>query len=150
MRISDWSSDVCSSDLIYAPIAQRLGIYFIRTELEDLAFANLYPNRYSVMVKSVKAQLGDTRKLIREVEQTLATALREEGIGASVVGRAKNIYGVYQKMRRKKLKLLKVTDLLGFRVIVNKVNDAYPALGVAPHVYKIGRSSCRERVCQYV
>src|SRR3546814_9789139 len=100
MRISDWSSDVCSSDLIYAPIAQRLGIYFIRTELEDLAFANLYPNRYSVMVKSVKAQLGDTRKLIREVEQTLATALREEGIGASVVGRAKNIYGVYQKMRR--------------------------------------------------
>src|SRR3546814_11848567 len=107
MRISDWSSDVCSADLtlghmagdkrrriaretldIYAPIAQRLGIYFIRTELVDLAFANLYPNRYSVMVKSVKAQLGDTRKLIREVEQTLATALREEGIGASVVGRA--------------------------------------------------------------
>lgn len=121
---------------IYAPIAQRLGIYFIRTELEDLAFANLYPNRYSVMVKSVKAQLGDTRKLIREVEQTLATALREEGIGASVVGRAKNIYGVYQKMRRKKLKLLKVTDLLGFRVIVNKVDDAYRALGVAHHVYK--------------
>src|SRR3546814_8908199 len=77
MRISDWSSDVCSSDL----------------------------------------------KLIREVEQTLATALREEGIGASVVGRAKNIYGVYQKMRRKKLKLLKVTDLLGFCVIVNKVDE---------------------------
>src|SRR3546814_17989998 len=97
------------------------------------------------MVKSVKAQLGDTRKLIREVEQTLATALREEGIGASVVGRAKNIYGVYQKMRRKKLKLLKVTDLLGFRVIVNKVDDAYRALGVAPHVYKIGRAAGRER-----
>src|SRR3546814_5074006 len=94
------------------------------------------------MVKSVKAQLGDTRKLIREVEQTLATALREEGIGASVVGRAKNIYGVYQKMRRKKLKLLKVTDLLGFRVIVNKVDDAYRSLGVAHPVYKpeIGRA----------
>jgi GTP pyrophosphokinase len=121
---------------IYAPIAQRLGIYFIRTELEDLAFANLYPRRYAVMVQAVKGQLGDTRKLIREVEQRLSTALREEGIGATVVGREKNIYGVYQKMRRKKLKLLKVTDLLGFRVIVSKVDDAYRALGVAHHVYK--------------
>jgi len=121
---------------IYAPIAQRLGIYFIRTELEDLAFANLYPNRYSVMVQAVKSQLGDTRKLIREVEQKLSTALREEGIGASVVGREKNVYGIYQKMRRKKLKLLKVADLLGFRVIVNKVDDCYRALGVAHHVYK--------------
>src|SRR3546814_7556903 len=85
---------------IYAPIAQRLGIYFIRTELEDLAFANLYPNRYSVMVKSVKAQLGDTRKLIREVEQTLATALREEGIGASVVGRSEEHTSELQSLMR--------------------------------------------------
>ncbi|MGH8444316.1 MAG: RelA/SpoT family protein [Solimonas sp.] len=121
---------------IYAPIAQRLGIYFIRTELEDLAFANLYPRRYAVLVQAIKAQLGDTRKLIREVEQKLSTTLREEGIGASVVGREKNIYGIYQKMRRKKLKLLKITDLLGFRVIVSKVDDCYRALGVAHHVYK--------------
>src|SRR3546814_14916456 len=136
MRISDWSSDVCSSDLIYAPIAQRLGIYFIRTELEDLAFANLYPNRYSVMVKSVKAQLGDTRKLIREVEQTLATALREEGIGASVVGRAKNIYGVYKKMRRKKILLQKVTDLLGFRLSVKQSESAYRPRALTNQNYK--------------
>jgi len=121
---------------IYAPIAQRLGIYFFRTELEDLAFANLYPRRYSVLVQAIKAQLGDTRKLIREVEQKLSTALREEGIGASVVGREKNVYSIYQKMLRKKLKLLKVTDLLGFRVIVSKVDDCYRALGVAHHVYK--------------
>src|SRR3546814_18545840 len=136
MRISDWSSDVCSSDLlhnmrtlghmagdkrrriaretldIYAPIAQRLGIYFIRTELEDLAFANLYPNRYSVMVKSVKAQLGDTRKLIREVEQTLATALREAGIGASVVGRSEE--------RREGKSVSVRVDLGGRRIIKKK------------------------------
>ncbi len=121
---------------IYAPIAQRLGIYSIRTELEDLAFANLYPRRHAVLVEAIKAQLGDTRKLIREVEQRLSTALREEGVGASVVGRQKNIYGIYQKMRRKKLKLLKVTDLLGFRVIVAKVDDCYRVLGIAHHVYK--------------
>jgi GTP pyrophosphokinase len=121
---------------IYAPIAQRLGIYFIRTELEDLGFAALYPKRYGVLAQSMKAQLGDTRKLIREVEQRLSTTLREEGIGASVVGRQKNVYSVYQKMRRKKLKLLKVMDLLGFRVIVSKVDDCYRALGVVHHVYK--------------
>jgi GTP diphosphokinase / guanosine-3',5'-bis(diphosphate) 3'-diphosphatase len=121
---------------IYAPIAQRLGINFIRTELEDLAFAYLYPKRHSVLQEGVSAQLGDTRKLIREVEQKLSTTLREEGIGASVVGRQKNLYGIYQKMRRKKLKLLKVTDLLGFRVIVSKVDDCYRALGVVHHVYK--------------
>jgi GTP diphosphokinase / guanosine-3',5'-bis(diphosphate) 3'-diphosphatase len=121
---------------IYAPIAQRLGINFIRTELEDLAFAYLYPKRHGVLQEGVSAQLGDTRKLIREVEQKLSTTLREEGIGASVVGRQKNLYGIYQKMRRKKLKLLKVTDLLGFRVIVSKVDDCYRALGVVHHVYK--------------
>ncbi len=121
---------------IYAPIAQRLGIYFIRTELEDLGFAALYPKRYGVLAQSMKSQLGDTRKLIREVEQKLSTTLREEGIGASVVGRQKNVYSVYQKMRRKKLKLLKVMDLLGFRVIVSKVDDCYRAFGVVHHVYK--------------
>ncbi len=121
---------------IYAPIAQRLGIYFMRTELEDLGFANLYPKRYGVLAQSMKTQLGDTRKLIREVEQKLSVTLREEGIGATVVGRQKNVYGVYQKMRRKKLKLLKVMDLLGFRVIVTKVDDCYRALGIVHHVYK--------------
>ncbi|MEQ1438414.1 bifunctional (p)ppGpp synthetase/guanosine-3',5'-bis(diphosphate) 3'-pyrophosphohydrolase [Fontimonas sp. SYSU GA230001] len=121
---------------IYAPIAQRLGIYFIRTELEDLAFAALYPKRYAVLQQTVNAQLGDTKKVIREVEQKLSTTLREEGIGASVVGRQKNVYGIYQKMLRKKLKLLKVMDLLGFRVIVSKVDDCYRALGVVHHVYK--------------
>ncbi|ULQ45425.1 bifunctional (p)ppGpp synthetase/guanosine-3',5'-bis(diphosphate) 3'-pyrophosphohydrolase [Flagellatimonas centrodinii] len=121
---------------IYAPIAQRLGIQAIRTELEDLAFANLYPNRYGVLARAVQGQLGDTKKLIKEVESRLSTSLREEGIGASVVGRDKNIYSIYQKMRKKKLKLLKVMDLLGFRVIVSKVDDCYRALGVIHHVYK--------------
>lgn len=121
---------------IYAPIAQRLGIYSMRTELEDLAFAALYPKRYAVLQQAVSAQLGDAKKVIREVEQRLSVALREEGIGAGVVGRQKNIYSIYQKMRRKKLKLLKVMDLLGFRVIVSKVDDCYRALGVVHHVYK--------------
>ena len=121
---------------IYAPIAHRLGIHTIRTELEDLAFMSLYPKRYLVMAREVKARLGDTKGFIKEVEGKLSRSLREEGIGASVVGRQKNLYSIYQKMRRKKLKLLGVLDVLGFRVIVNKVDDCYRALGVVHHVFK--------------
>lgn len=121
---------------IYAPIAQRLGIHMIRTELEDLAFQYMYPKRYQVLSTTVQEQLGDTKKLIKEVEAQLSRALREEGVGATVVGREKNIYSIYQKMRRKKMRLLQVMDLLGFRMIVPKVDDCYRALGVAHHVYK--------------
>jgi len=121
---------------IYAPIAHRLGIHFMRTELEDLAFANLYPRRYEVFTRAVKDQLGDTKALIKEIEGELSKALREENIGAAVVGRQKNLYSIYQKMRRRRLKFPDVLDLLGFRVIVSKVDECYRALGVVHHVYK--------------
>ncbi|MGQ0697601.1 MAG: RelA/SpoT family protein [Panacagrimonas sp.] len=121
---------------IYAPIAQRLGIHSIRVELEDLAFAHLYPNRFATLEQAVGKQMGDAKGLIKEVENRLKKHLRDEGIEATVIGRDKNIYSVYQKMRRKKLRLLKVMDLLGFRVIVSKVDDCYRALGVVHHVYK--------------
>src|SRR5690606_10934565 len=93
---------------IYAPIAHRLGIHTIRTELEDLAFMHMYPERYRVLAKAVADQIGDSKNLIKDVETRLAKALREEGIGATVVGREKNVYSVYQKMRRKKMRLLQV------------------------------------------
>ena len=93
---------------IYAPIAQRLGIQALRTELEDLAFANLHPARFAVLSKAVKSQIGDTKKVIKLVETRLSSCLRDEGVGASVVGREKNIYSIYQKMRKKKLKLFKI------------------------------------------
>lgn len=121
---------------IYAPIAQRLGIHSIRVELEDLAFSNLYPKRFNALATSIAKQMGDAKKLIKQVEQTLSRHLREEGIGATVIGRDKNVYSVYQKMRRKKLRLLNVMDLLGFRIIVSKVDDCYRTLGVVHHAYK--------------
>lgn len=121
---------------IYAPIAQRLGINTLRTELEDLSFANLYPRRYQVFQKTVSERLGDTRSLIKDIEHKIERALRDEGIGATVVGRQKNLYSVYQKMRRKKMRLLDVMDLLGFRVVVSKVDDCYRALGIVHHVYR--------------
>ncbi len=121
---------------IYAPIAQRLGINTLRMELEDLSFHNLYPNRYEVFRKAVNDRLGDTKGLIKEIEHKLERALKEEGIGASVVGRQKNLYGIYEKMQRKRLRFLDVMDLLGFRVLVTKVDDCYRALGVIHHAYR--------------
>ena len=121
---------------IYAPIAQRLGINTLRTELEDLAFLNLHPKRYNVFQRAVNDRLGDTKSLIKEFEHKLERALREEGIGASVVGRQKNLYAVYEKMQRKRVRFLDVLDLLGFRILVTKVDDCYRALGVVHHVYR--------------
>ena len=121
---------------IYAPIAQRLGIHSIRVELEDLAFAHQYPKRFQALSTSIAKRMGDSKKVIREVERRLSRGLREEGIGATVVGRDKNVYSVYQKMLKKKVRLLDVMDLLGFRIIVAKVDDCYRSLGVVHHVYK--------------
>ena len=121
---------------IYAPIAQRLGIHTIRTELEDLAFRHLYPKRHEVFEAAVKEQLGDVKSVIKEIEERLSRALREESIGATVVGRQKNVYSLYQKMRRRRLKFPDVMDLLGFRVVVAKLDDCYRALGVVHHVFK--------------
>ena len=121
---------------IYAPIAQRLGINTIRVQLEDLAFSHQHPERYRVLEKAIEEQIGDSKNLIRDVETKISKALRDEGIGATVVGREKNIYSIYQKMRRKKMRLLQVMDLLGFRVVVAKLDDCYRALGVVHHVYK--------------
>jgi GTP diphosphokinase / guanosine-3',5'-bis(diphosphate) 3'-diphosphatase len=121
---------------IYAPIAHRLGIHTIRTELEDLAFTHLYPKRHEVFERAVKEQIGDVKSVIKEIEDRLSKALREEGIGATVVGRQKNVYSLYMKMRRRRLRFPDVMDLLGFRVIVSKLDDCYRALGVVHHLYK--------------
>ncbi|TAM12797.1 MAG: bifunctional (p)ppGpp synthetase/guanosine-3',5'-bis(diphosphate) 3'-pyrophosphohydrolase [Nevskiaceae bacterium] len=121
---------------IYAPIAQRLGINTVRTELEDLAFRNLHPHRYEVFERAVRQQLGDTRGLIREIERQLLGALKAEGLAVAVSGRQKNLYSIYEKMLRKRRRFLDVGDLLGFRVVVDKVDDCYRALGVVHHVYR--------------
>ncbi|HEU0196581.1 MAG TPA: bifunctional (p)ppGpp synthetase/guanosine-3',5'-bis(diphosphate) 3'-pyrophosphohydrolase [Nevskiaceae bacterium] len=121
---------------IYAPIAQRLGINTLRTELEDLAFRNLHPHRYEVFERAVQQQLGDTRGLIREIERQLLKSLKAEGIECTVAGRQKNLYAVYEKMQRKRRRFLDVMDLLGFRVVVGKVDDCYRALGIVHHIYR--------------
>lgn len=121
---------------IYAPIAHRLGIHSLRVELEDLGFANLYPRRYKVLKKSVEAVARGRKDLIREVEDRLSRRLSDEGLGAAVFGRRKNLYSVYQKMKSKHLRFLDVMDLYGFRVIVDSEDACYRAMGVVHSVYQ--------------
>ncbi len=121
---------------IYAPIAQRLGIHAMRTELEDLGFSNLYPLRHNVLKQSVERVSSKRKNLIREVEARLSKALAQEGIGAAVFGRRKNLYSTYRKMRTKHLHFLDVMDLYGFRVVVDSDDACYRALGVVHSVYR--------------
>jgi GTP diphosphokinase / guanosine-3',5'-bis(diphosphate) 3'-diphosphatase len=121
---------------IYAPIAYRLGIYTWRQELEDLGLKALYPKRYDVLKLAVRQASNNRKNLVHQVEERLTRALREEGIHAEVVGRKKNIYSIYQKMRRKTGRFIDVLDLYGFRIIVDNVDNCYRALGVAHHVFR--------------
>ena len=121
---------------IYGPIARRLGINALRQELEDLGFANLYPNRYEVLKRASKQVTGNRKNLVREIEETLSQALAAEGIDASVVGRRKNLYSIYLKMRQKHRRFLDVFDLYGFRVIVEEDDQCYRALGIVHHCYR--------------
>ncbi|MGB1580464.1 MAG: RelA/SpoT family protein [Nevskiales bacterium] len=121
---------------IYAPIAHRLGIHTLRVELEDLGFSHRYPNRHRVLTRAIQQVSSDQRDLVREVEQRIEGAMAEEGIAGSVVGRRKNLYSIYLKMRRKNLRFLEVMDLFGFRVLVDQVDECYRALGIVHHVYR--------------
>ncbi len=121
---------------IYAPIARRLGLNTLRQELEDLGFANLYPNRYEVIKRATKQVTGNRKNLVREIEETISQALAVEGIDAAVTGRRKNLYSIYRKMRQKHRRFLDVFDLYGFRVIVQEDDECYRALGIVHHCYR--------------
>jgi GTP diphosphokinase / guanosine-3',5'-bis(diphosphate) 3'-diphosphatase len=121
---------------IYAPIAYRLGIYTWRQELEDLGLKALYPKRYDVLVKAVRQVSNNRKNLVHQVEERLTRALKEEGIIAEVVGRKKNIYSIYNKMRKKTRRFLDVLDLYGFRILVDGVDNCYRALGIAHHMFR--------------
>jgi GTP pyrophosphokinase len=115
---------------IYAPLAHRLGIWQIKWELEDLSFKYLEPEQY----KEVAEQLAERRQVrersIDQAMKTLASELEKAGIRAELSGRAKHLWSIAQKMRRKNVGINEVYDLLAVRVIVADVPACYAALGV--------------------
>ncbi len=121
---------------IYAPIANRLGLNSIFQELEDLSFQHLYPDRYRVLAKAVKAARGDRREVVSKVMASIKKRLKENKVEAEAHGREKHLYSIYNKMRVKSLTFSQVLDVFGFRIIVKDLHSCYIALGVLHGLFK--------------
>jgi guanosine-3',5'-bis(diphosphate) 3'-pyrophosphohydrolase len=121
---------------IYAPIANRIGFNTLYRELQELAFAHLYPIRHRVLSKALKAARGNRREVVGKILEAIKKRLPEAGIDAEVIGREKNLYSIYRKMREKNLSFSQVLDIYGFRVIVKDVPTCYLALGALHSLYK--------------
>jgi guanosine-3',5'-bis(diphosphate) 3'-pyrophosphohydrolase len=121
---------------IYAPIAGRMGIYWLKSELEDLCLYYLEPEIYE-RIKSELAERRDTReKFIREVIEILSGKLKEAGIQATIKGRQKHLYSIYKKMKEQNLTPNQVYDIVAFRVIVSSLKECYEVLGIIHAAWK--------------
>src|SRR3970282_675593 len=114
---------------IYAPIANRLGLNTLFHELQELAFAHLYPLRYRTLAKATKAARGNRREVVGKIESAVKKRLADADIAAAVSGREKHLYSIYRKMIEKRLSFSEVHDIYGLRVVVKDVQTCYLALG---------------------
>lgn len=121
---------------IYAPLAHRLGMWPIKTELEDLAFRYLNPQAYQEIVRGLESRRPARERILREVVQTLRKALREAGVEAEIQKRVKGIYSTYSKMQRRGQSLERIYDILAVRIIVHELRDCYTALGVVHNLWR--------------
>ena len=124
---------------IYAPLAGRMGMQEMREELEDLAFHELNPDAYKVITERLEALAARSKNWIAEIEQQLAKKLADSGIAAEVSGRRKRAYSIWRKMERKAVGFEQLSDIFGFRVLVDDVAECYRALGHCSH-HLAGRS----------
>jgi GTP diphosphokinase / guanosine-3',5'-bis(diphosphate) 3'-diphosphatase len=115
---------------IYAPIAHRLGMGKIRGELEDLAFQYLEPDAYREIVATMESRRHSNEEFLAEIKQIVETELHGEGIPARMDARIKRPYSVFQKLRRQKIAMDQVYDLMALRIITDSVKNCYAALGV--------------------
>ena len=121
---------------IYAPIANRLGLYQVYRELDDLSFRYLYPNRFRVLSTAVSTARGNRRALVEKVQVAIQDKLAQAGVEAVVTGREKHLYSIYRKMQEKNLAFSEVFDIYGFRVVVRDLPSCYLALGALHALYK--------------
>ncbi len=122
---------------IYAPLAHRLGIHALKSELEDLAFAALHPRRYAEIQQLVNQRRADRDAMIADAGTFLDRELRDVGIEPiEIIGRAKHIYSIYEKMTVRSKEFNEIYDLTALRVIVDSVKDCYGAVGIIHSLWK--------------
>ncbi|MEW6569583.1 MAG: bifunctional (p)ppGpp synthetase/guanosine-3',5'-bis(diphosphate) 3'-pyrophosphohydrolase [Nitrospirota bacterium] len=115
---------------IYAPLVNRLGIGWLKTELEDLSFKSLMPDLYSELVKKVAKRKEEQEAYLKEVSGIIQKKLKEENIPGIVSGRVKHYYGIYQKMQKQEITFEEVHDVLGLRIITDSKANCYAILGL--------------------
>ena len=115
---------------VYAPLANRLGVWQLKWELEDLAFRYLEPAHYKHIAASLKTRRSERERYIEELKLTLERELRAAGIEARIDGRPKHIFSIWRKMQAKQLAFEQLMDIRAARILVNNVAECYAALGV--------------------
>ncbi|MDD1793535.1 bifunctional GTP diphosphokinase/guanosine-3',5'-bis pyrophosphate 3'-pyrophosphohydrolase [Enterovibrio makurazakiensis] len=121
---------------IFSPLAHRLGIHNIKVELEELGFEALYPNRYRVLKEVVIQARGNRKEMIQKIHAEIEGRLSDAGMNAKVLGREKNLYSIYNKMKNKEQRFHTIMDLYAFRVIVDDLDTCYRVLGQMHNLYK--------------
>ncbi|MBT9475539.1 bifunctional (p)ppGpp synthetase/guanosine-3',5'-bis(diphosphate) 3'-pyrophosphohydrolase [Polaromonas sp.] len=121
---------------IYAPIAHRLGLNTTYRELQDLSFRYLHPWRYAALSKALLRARGRRRDVVKRVQSEVETTFVNAHIPVHIFGREKTLYSIYRKMSEKHLSFAQVTDLYGFRIIVQDLTTCYTAMGILHQLYK--------------
>lgn len=122
---------------IYAPLAERIGMQEIKTELEDLAFAEINPEARRAVVKRLDTLREQGGELVPKIIGELSETLSENGIEAEVNGREKSPYSIWRKMQQHDVGFEQLSDIMAFRITVNSIEDCYKALGVAHNAYRV-------------
>src|SRR5664280_2299428 len=121
---------------IYAPLAERLGIWQVKWELEDLAFKTLEPEAYRTLAAQLETHRRAREAYVKRAMEVLRVALEEAGIKTDISGRPKHIYSIHKKMARKGAELGEIYDVHALRVLVDEVRDCYAALGIAHSLWR--------------
>ncbi len=124
----------CAS--IYAPLANRLGIGQLKWELEDLAFRYLHPKTYKQIASMLDEKRADRTEYIESMVARLQSLLNEQGIQAAVYGRPKHIFSIWKKMQKKRLTFEQLFDIRAMRIIADRLQDCYAALGIVHAHFK--------------
>ena len=121
---------------VYAPIANRLGIFNMKVLLEKEAFKFAYPYRYKIISRALKKKLGNQKRILKKISTRISKKLNEKTILHDIEAREKDLFSVYKKMKKRHLSLDQIVDMYGLRIIVDDVHDCYQVLGLVHEVYK--------------